>query len=168
MSKEQKDIKDIFSEALDKQTPDELEAYLNEVCGVNNELRTKIESLLKAHSKAGDFLEIPAISLDKSLSIEGPGTKIGNYELLELIGEGGMGLVYLAQQKEPISRKVALKIVKLGMDTKQVIARFEAERQTLALLKHPNIAHVLDAGTTESGRPYFVMEYVEGKSITKY
>ena len=96
---------------------------------------------------------------------EGPGTKIGNYELLELIG--GMGLVYLAQQQEP-KRKVALKIVKLGMDTKQVVARFEAERQTLALLAHPNIAHVFDAGTTDTGRPYFVMEYVEGKSITKY
>ena len=101
-------------------------------------------------------------------SIEGPGTKIGRYELLELIGEGGMGLVYLAEQKEPVKRKVALKIVKLGMDTKQVVARFEAERQTLALLEHPNIAHVFDAGTTEAGRPYFVMEYVEGSSITKY
>ena len=100
--------------------------------------------------------------------IEGPGAQIGNYELLELVGEGGMGLVYLAEQKEPVKRKVALKIVKLGMDTKQVVARFEAERQTLALLEHPNIAHVFDAGTTETGRPYFVMEYVEGRSITKY
>ena len=100
--------------------------------------------------------------------IEGPGTKIGHYELLELIGEGGMGLVYLAEQKEPVKRKVALKIVKLGMNTKQVVTRFEAERQTLALLEHPNIAHVFEAGTTETGRPYFVMEYVEGKSLTKY
>jgi hypothetical protein len=107
-------------------------------------------------------------TLKESPLIEGPGTKIGNYELLELIGEGGMGLVYLAQQKKPIHRKVALKIVKLGMDTKQVITRFETERQTLALLEHPNIAHVFDAGTTDSGRPYFLMEYVEGKSITKY
>ncbi len=107
-------------------------------------------------------------TLDNHSLIEGPGTKIGHYELLELIGEGGMGLVYLAEQKEPVKRKVALKIVKLGMDTKQVVARFEAERQTLALLEHPNIAHVFDAGTTETGRPYFVMEYVEGKSITKY
>ena len=103
-----------------------------------------------------------------STFIEGPGTKIGHYKLLELIGEGGMGLVYLAEQTEPVKRRVALKIVKLGMDTKQVVARFEAERQTLALLEHPNIAHVFDAGTTEAGRPYFVMEYVEGKSITKY
>jgi WD40 repeat protein/tRNA A-37 threonylcarbamoyl transferase component Bud32 len=93
---------------------------------------------------------------------------IGRYELLELIGEGGMGMVYLAEQKESVKRKVALKIVKLGMDTKQVVARFETERQTLAVLEHPNIAHVFDAGTTEAGRPYFVMEYVEGMSITKY
>ena len=106
--------------------------------------------------------------VDNPPLIEGPGTKIGHYELLELIGEGGMGLVYLAQQKEPVKRKVAFKIVKLGMDTKEVVARFEAERQTLALLEHPNIAHVFDAGTTDSGRPYFVMEQVEGKSITKY
>ena len=109
-----------------------------------------------------------ANAIYKVLNIEGPGTEIGNYELLELIGEGGMGLVYLAQQKEPVKRKVAFKIVKLGMDTKQVVARFEAERQTLALLEHPNIAHVFDAGTTETGRPYFVMEYVKGMSITRY
>ena len=103
-----------------------------------------------------------------ALAIEGPGSQIGRYELLELIGEGGMGLVYLAEQKEPIHRKVALKIVKLGMDTVQVVARFRAERQTLAMLDHPNIAQVFDAGTTDSGRPYFVMEYVEGVPITKY
>ncbi|HUT45541.1 MAG TPA: protein kinase, partial [Sedimentisphaerales bacterium] len=107
-------------------------------------------------------------TLEESHLIEGPGTKIGRYELLSLIGEGGMGLVYLAEQKEPVKRKVAFKIVKLGMDTRQVVARFEAERQTLALLEHPNIAHVFDAGTTDAGRPYFVMEYVEGKSITAY
>ncbi len=108
------------------------------------------------------------ISTEESSVIEGTGTKIGHYELLELIGEGGMGLVHLAEQKKPVKRKVALKIVKLGMDTKQVVTRFEAERQTLAVLEHPNIAHVFDAGTTEAGRPYFVMEYVKGKSITKY
>jgi WD40 repeat protein/predicted Ser/Thr protein kinase len=104
----------------------------------------------------------------ESPRIEGPGTVIGRYKLLELIGEGGMGLVYLAEQQEPIRRRAALKIVKLGMDTKQVIARFEAEKQMLALLDHPNIARVYDAGTTETGRPYFVMEYVKGQSITEY
>jgi len=108
------------------------------------------------------------VTLDGAAVIEGPGTKIGRYELLELIGEGGMGLVYLAEQKEPVKRRLALKIIKPGMDSAQVIARFEAERQALALLDHPNIAHVFDAGTTETGRPYFVMEYVKGMSITRY
>jgi len=108
------------------------------------------------------------VTLNGSAVIEGPGTKIGRYELLELIGEGGMGLVYLAEQKEPVKRRVALKIIKPGMDSAQVIARFEAERQALALLDHHNIAHVFDAGTTETGRPYFVMEYVKGMSITRY
>ena len=107
-------------------------------------------------------------TLDKPPVIEGPGTRIGRYELLELIGEGGMGLVYLAEQREPVKRRVALKIIKPGMDSKQVIARFEAERQTLAVLDHPNIAQVFDAGATETGRPYFVMEHVRGLSITKY
>ena len=96
------------------------------------------------------------------------GTEIGRYHILSVLGEGGGGVVYLAQQKHPIKRRVALKVIKPGMDTKQVIARFEAERQALALLDHPNIAHVFDAGTTESGRPYFVMEYVKGIPITEY
>jgi WD40 repeat protein/serine/threonine protein kinase len=110
----------------------------------------------------------PKATLDTPSSIECPGSVIDHFELLELIGEGGMGLVYLAQQKEPVRRKVVLKIVKPGMDSKQVIARFEAEKQALALLDHPNIAHVFDAGATEAGRPYFVMEYVKGTSIIKY
>jgi len=166
------DIKAIFSEALEKQNSKERAAYLGRVCGSDADLRAKVEALLKAHQAAGDFLEAPvfgaSVALDSTAKIEGPDTMVGRYELLELIGEGGMGLVYLAQQKEPVKRRVALKIVKLGMDTKQVVARFEAERQTLAVLEHPNIAHVFDAGTTETGRPYFVMEYVEGMSITKY
>ncbi len=99
---------------------------------------------------------------------EGPGTVIGPYKLLEQIGEGGLGVVYMAEQQEPVRRKVALKIIKPGMDTKEVIARFEAERQALALMDHPNIAKVLDAGATESGRPYFVMELVRGIPITDY
>ena len=100
--------------------------------------------------------------------MEGPGTVIGPYKLLEQIGEGGMGVVYMAEQTQPVRRKVALKIIKPGMDTKQVIARFEAERQALAMMDHPNIAKVLDAGATESGRPYFVMELVRGIPITEY
>jgi len=172
MCQEPKDIKSIFLEALEKKTAEERASYLDHVCGNDTDLRAEFESLLKAHGEAGDFLESPAIdpeaASDNAPSVEDPGTKIGHYELLELIGEGGMGLVYLAEQKEPVRRKVALKIVKLGMDTKEVVARFETERQTLALLEHPNIAQVFDAGTTETGRPYFVMEYVEGRSITKY
>ena len=156
MTEESKDIKVIFSEALAIEDPKERKVYLDKACEGNQNLRAEIEKLLDAHVEAGDFLESPAVevnaTLDTSPLIEGPGTKIGHYELLELIGEGGMGLVYLAEQKEPVRRKVVLKIVKPGMDSKQVIARFEAERQVLAILDHPNIAHVFDAGTTETGR----------------
>ena len=106
-------------------------------------------------------------TLDQFIT-EKPGTPIGPYKLLEQIGEGGFGDVYMAEQQEPVRRKVALKIIKLGMDTKQVIGRFEAERQALALMDHPNIAKILDAGATESGRPYFVMDYVRGIPITEY
>jgi len=132
--------------------------------------------LIANHFQAGSFLERPAVPMDPdgisgletAGSADGPGTVIGPYKLLELIGEGGMGVVYLAEQTQPMRRKVALKIIKPGMDTKQVIARFEAERQALALMDHPNIARVLDAGTTASGRPYFVMELVKGRPITEY
>ncbi|MFC1792434.1 protein kinase [Planctomycetota bacterium] len=129
-------------------------------------------ALVKADKQAADFLENPGfgvdISLDESPLSEAPGTVIGRYKLLEKIGEGGMAVVYMAEQEKPIRRKVALKIIKLGMDTKSVIARFEAERQALAMMDHPNIAKVLDAGATETGRPYFVMELVTGVSITEY
>jgi WD40 repeat protein/serine/threonine protein kinase len=172
MADKSKDIEEIYNAALKKDSEAERNAYLDKACGDNQALRSRVEALLKANEQAGSFLEVPAIdsgvTLDSQPLIEGPGTKIGNYELLELIGEGGMGLVYLAQQKEPVKRHVALKIIKPGMDSKQVIARFEAEKQALALLDHPNIAHVFDAGTTETGRPYFVMEYVRGTSIVKY
>ncbi|UCE47376.1 MAG: protein kinase, partial [Phycisphaerales bacterium] len=161
----------IYHEAVSK-PPEERKAYLEVACGGDAELLARIEALLEAREVKDSFLEAPGVGQGATLgsypSIDGPGTKIGRYELLEMIGEGGMGMVYLAQQKEPVKRKVALKIVKLGMDTKQVVARFEAERQALAVLDHPNIAHVFDAGTTETGRPYFVMEYVKGTSITKY
>jgi len=172
MAEESKDIKVIFSEAIVRENPEERKAYLDQACQGDQKLRAEIEELLEAHVEAADFLEPRAFeasaTMDNNPSIEGPGTRIGHYELLELIGEGGMGLVYLAEQKEPVRRKVVLKVIKPGMDSKQVIARFEAERQALAVLDHPNIAHVFDAGTTETGRPYFVMEYVKGMSITRY
>jgi WD40 repeat protein len=172
MGKEPRDIKSIFLEALEKRTAAERANYLDQVCGNDADLRAEFESLLKAHEEARDFLEAPALEPDATVEesplIEGPGTTIGRYKLLELIGEGGMGLVYLAEQQEPVRRQVALKIIKPGMDSRQVISRFEAERQALALLDHSNIARVLDAGTTETGRPYFVMEYVKGMPITKY
>jgi len=172
MAEESKDIKVIFSEAIVRENPEERKAYLDKACQGAQKLRSEIEELLVARAEASDFLEPHAFeasaTLDNDPSIEGPGSRIGNYELLELIGEGGMGLVYLAEQKEPVRRKVVLKVIKPGMDSKQVIARFEAERQALAVLDHPNIAHVFDAGTTETGRPYFVMEYVRGMAITKY
>ncbi|MHC4539925.1 MAG: protein kinase domain-containing protein [Planctomycetota bacterium] len=166
------DAEQIFHEAVEISDPGERAAYLDGACRDDHKLRAAVEALLHADREAGDFLESPAlerdVTLDSSPSIEGPGTRIGHYELLELIGEGGMGLVYLAEQKEPVKRRVAFKIIKPGMDSRQVIARFEAERQVLALLDHPNIAHILDAGTTGTGRPYFVMEYVKGLSITQY
>jgi len=152
--------------------PDEREAYLQAACGRDAALLARIRKLLKAREVRDNFLESapwdPAILPNISTVTEGPGTVIGRYKLLERIGEGGMAVVYMAEQTEPIRRKVALKIIKLGMDTRQVIARFEAERQALALMDHPSIAKVLDAGATETGRPYFVMELVQGVSITEY
>ncbi len=172
MNEEPKDIKSIFAEALEKKTPQERAAYLDEACGSDKKLRAEVEALLESHEQAGSFLETPAfdvtVTFDKSPLTEGPGTVIGRYKLLEKIGEGGMAVVYMAEQEKPIRRKVALKIIKLGMDTRQVIARFEVERQALAMMDHPNIAKVLDAGATETGRPYFVMELVTGVSITEY
>ena len=165
-------IRTIFAEAYKKKTSQERSRYLDKVCGTEADLRSELESLLKAHDKYGDFLEdspiVAEVRLDDSPISETPGTTIGRYKLLEKIGEGGMAVVYMSEQTEPIRRKVALKIIKLGMDTKSVIARFEAERQALAMMDHPNIAKVLDAGATETGRPYFVMELVHGVSITAY
>lgn len=111
---------------------------------------------------------VPLKTDEEPISVEAPGSQIGPYKLLQQIGEGGMGTVYLAEQEEPVRRRVALKIIKAGMDSRQVIARFEAERQALSMMDHPNIAHVLDVGTTEMGRPYFVMELVKGLPITTY
>ncbi len=163
---------EIFYSALELSDPDAITAYLDEICANNQALRAQVESLLDLHGEAGDFLETPPyqgdIELRPSPVSEEPGTVIGPYKLLEKIGEGGMAVVYMAEQQRPLQRKVALKLVKLGMDSDQVIARFEAERQALALMDHPNIARVFDAGTTESGRPYFVMELVKGVSITDF
>jgi len=172
MDAERPDIKEIFCTAVEKKSRAERDAYLRQACGGDEELRADVEALLKAHDAVGSFLESPPAgtntTLDTSPLTEGPGTKIGRYKLLQLIGEGGFGVVYMAEQEKPIHRWVALKIIKLGMDTKQVIARFEAERQALAMMSHPNIAGVLDAGATDTGRPYFVMELVKGVPITEY
>ena len=146
-------------------------AYLTRTCAGDSKLRAEIESMLAARSGQGEFLDEPTLLEpveDSTASVEEPGTLIGRYKLLQRIGEGGFGSVYMAEQREPIKRKVALKIIKLGMDTKQVIARFDAERQALAMMDHSNIARVFDAGATEAGRPYFVMELVKGVPITEY
>jgi serine/threonine protein kinase/WD40 repeat protein len=167
----------IFSEALG-QPPAERPAYLTRACGDNRPLRRRVEALLRAHDAPEGFLpEQPrtppggnttVASLLAGQLTEQPGDTIGRYKLREKIGEGGCGVVYMTEQEVPVRRKVALKIIKLGMDTKQVVARFEAERQALALMDHANIAKVLDAGATETGRPYFVMELVGGIKITDY
>jgi serine/threonine protein kinase/Tfp pilus assembly protein PilF len=162
----------VFGEALERGSTEERAAYLDHACRENDALRARVDALLAAHQKAGDFLhESP--SPEAAPTIDEPAenhsaTSIGPYRLVQPIGEGGMGTVYMAEQTHPVQRKVALKLIKPGMDSRQVIARFEAERQALALMDHPNIAKVLDAGTTEAGRPYFVMELVKGVPITKY
>lgn len=163
----------IFLEALEKELPEERQAFLDQACGDNPAIRHEVELLLKAHERAGDFLENTPAGIQAPATILHPvteraGDSIGPYKLLQQIGEGGMGVVYMAEQTKPIERRVALKIIKPGMDTRQVIARFEAERQALAMMDHPNIAKVLDAGVTETGRPYFVMELVKGAPITEY
>jgi len=167
-------VKEIFADALEKANAAERAAYLAQACGNDAQLRQRVEALLRAHEKAGGFLEEPAAALPGKTIVlstpltEKPGDHIGPYKLLQQIGEGGCGVVYMAEQEQPIRRRVALKVIKLGMDTKAVIARFEAERQALALMDHPNIAKVLDAGATNTGRPYFVMELVRGIKITDY
>ena len=146
------------------------EAYLLEVCGEDAAIKRRVRALLKAYQESASFLESPAASLVAALDEpmrERPGTVIGPYKLLEQIGEGGMGLVFMAEQSRPVRRRVALKVIKPGMDTRQVVVRFEAERQALALMDHQNIARELDAGTTETGRPYFVMELVKGIPFTR-
>jgi serine/threonine protein kinase len=179
MNPEPHKVRDIFVAAV-KVPPDQWQAFLEEACAGDEELRCQVNDLLQEHQQAGSFLDQPAAQVRATGDFEagvngaatafqeGPGTVIGPYKLLELIGEGGMGAVWMAEQREPMQRKVALKILKAGMDTRQVLARFEAERQALALMDHPNIARVLDGGATTGGRPYFVMELVKGTPITRY
>src|SRR5262245_11215493 len=191
----------IFCAAIERETANQRNDYLEEACQGDAELRRQVDRLLRAHFGAGSFLKSagPAVEATVTQPVpESPGTVVGPYRLLEQIGEGGFGVVFMAEQTAPVKRKVALKVIKPGMDTRQVIARFEAERQALALMDHPNIARILDAGTTDgvrnaefgvrnenepsppgipysefrvpnsSGRPYFVMELVKGIPITEY
>jgi serine/threonine protein kinase len=163
--------KSIFLQAVDIASSQHRESYVTGECGGDEDLRREVEELLAHHAQIGSFLEAaqpaPPATLDEPRT-ERAGTVIGPYKLLQQIGEGGMGTVYMAEQSSPVQRKVALKLIKPGMDSRQVLARFAAERQALALMDHPNIAKVFDAGTTESGRPYFVMELVKGVPITRY
>src|SRR5208282_3586376 len=160
---------EVFNVALELPVQ-ERAAYLDQACAGDPALRQRIEGLLKASEQSCPCLEGPAAVSPgpggtvrlASVPAEKPGDRIGRYKLLQQLGEGGCGVVYMAEQEEPVRRRVALKVIKLGMDTKQVIARFEAERQALALMDHPNIAKVLEAGATDTGRPYFVMELVRG------
>ena len=171
MPDQQPQVDELFTEALRRVPGPERAQYLDAVCGGDLELRQRVERLLKAAADAGSFLETPA--LDPPLTVEQPtgekpATKIGPYELLQQIGEGGMGEVWVAKQTEPVKRKVALKLIKAGMDSKAVLMRFEQERQALALMDHPHIARVLDGGLTEDRRPYFVMELVHGLPLNRF
>jgi serine/threonine protein kinase len=171
-------IESILASAVEISEFDERRRFVAEACGCDDALKERVEELIDNYFCAGSFLESPAAgfaaTIDLSFAPEGPGTIVGPYKLLQQIGEGGMGTVYMAEQTQPVQRKVALKLMKSGLDSRQVLARFEAERQALALMDHPNIARVLDAGTTGTdsaravARPYFVMELVKGVPITRY
>ncbi|MGY8771215.1 MAG: serine/threonine protein kinase [Pirellulales bacterium] len=163
---------DIFRVAHEITSPEARMAYLKQVCRDANEVERVVE-LLKAGAEDQSFLENGPACIDATEEMHTPvieqaGESVGPYKLLQQIGEGGFGVVYMAEQTKPVRRKVALKVIKPGMDTKEVIARFEAERQALALMDHPNIAKIFDGGTTRSGRPYFVMQLVKGIPLTKF
>src|SRR5687767_13087657 len=174
--------RELFLHAVGKLPTEEWDGYVAKACSGDTELEQQVRRLLYVHREAGSFLDQPAPALGATgafppvpgeeaateLPRECPGTMIGPYKLLQQIGEGGMGTVFMAEQTQPVQRKVALKVIKAGMDTRQVVARFEAERQALALMDHPSIAKVLDGGATDTGRPYFVMELVQGVPITDY
>jgi WD40 repeat protein len=170
MNADARKVRSIFLDAVENLAPEQWSAYLDAACAGNEELRRRVEVLLRAHGQPNSLLDLPeklAATTDGPVA-EGPGTVIGPYKLLEQIGQGGFGVVFMAEQTEPVRRKVALKILKPGMDSRQVVARFEAERQALAMMDHPNIAKVFDGGATASGRPFFVMELVKGVPITDY
>lgn len=162
--------KSVFLSALEL-PEQEREAFVLKQCGDNSSLQAEVQKLV-AHQATSHFLESPASELlstqDYQPIQEKEGSQVGPYRLMEQVGEGGFGLVFVAEQQAPVRRKVALKIIKPGMDTKEVIARFEAERQALALMDHPNVAKILDAGVTNSGRPYFAMELIRGVPIVEY
>ncbi len=170
MTSHESEAERIFLEAVEHDARDQQESYVRQQCAGNTILLQRVTILLRAHVKSNRLLDAdgPVATLQQASAMEGPGTQIGPYKLLEQIGSGGMGAVYLAEQKDPVRRKVALKVIKPGMDTHQVVARFEAERQALAMMNHPGIARVLDAGATDAGRPYFVMELVKGAPITEF
>jgi eukaryotic-like serine/threonine-protein kinase len=161
-------VKGIFLHAVENCAPGEWGTYVDQACGENAELRRRVMLLLDAHQTVDTLIDTPEPAGAGSADSMQPGTMIGPYKLLQPIGEGGMGMVYMAEQTEPVRRTVALKLIKAGMDSRQVLARFGAERQALALMDHPNIAKVHDAGTTDAGRPYFVMELVKGVPITTF
>jgi WD40 repeat protein/serine/threonine protein kinase len=171
MNADAQQVRSVFLAAVEKHTPDQWPAYLDEACAGDEDLRRRVEVLLRGHEQPNSLLDDPAAGLldtaEESVS-ERPGMVIGPYKLLEQIGEGGFGVVFMAEQTQPVRRRVALKVLKPGMDTRQVVARFEAERQALALMDHSNIARVFDGGTTASGRPFFVMELVKGVPITEF
>src|SRR5579862_118193 len=166
MSTNIEQIEDLFIRAIEFR-PDERAAFLAGACGQDSVLIARVQALLQAHdADAGILADRPKSEAGVGPPLDRPGDRIGQYKLLQQIGEGGCGVVYMAEQEQPVRRLVALKVIKLGMDTRKVVARFEAERQALALMDHPNIAKVFDAGTTQTGRPFFVMELVRGVKIT--
>ena len=165
MTIDQERVQKLFNAASELPSA-EREPFLDRECGDNDDLRAEVESLLKHHFSSAKTVRPSEQSTKATLDYK-PGDKIGAFKILNVLGEGGQGIVYLAEQSKPVKRRVALKVIKAGMDTKRVIARFEAERQALAILNHPGIAQVYEAGATEHGRPYFVMEHVKGMSITE-
>ena len=156
-------MKEIFFGALEKNTSEERAAFLDGACGTNLVQRARVEAMLADHSQADTVMkaaghpEDPTILKVEPATGQAPAQMLGRYKLLEQIGEGGFGEVWMAEQREPVKRRVALKLIKLGMDSRQIVARFEAERQALAMMDHANIAKIFDASVTDTGRPYFVM-----------